>query len=385
MSVAERSATLACESVVELARAKEGGDAATAVVAALRVKALASARMWEATTTAEYQEVEFVIDEMQETLATTSLAALDAQVLGAARREPLFARDVPALVAPALLLANAGDAELACRRPMATAPKRATTIATSATATTTTMDATNSAPELCCGFPVSEYVTQTGENRGRPYRKCDACGKWKGFSDDNKQRRGQQQVDEDDEGVVRPARAALGQTRRSGSAGKRQIKYPGPSSNKAGSEDEDSPAAELQNRNAPDFQLASKRIKQDDRAGGSYNGGGSGNSNGSASDRGSRSFNPARSVVDAINATDGGSGAVKRKPFSGPARRGEEKDKKSESKKEYDDPIYADERLKTIDPQHVENILSEIMDMGQQITWDDIAGLEFAKNSIKVA
>ena len=32
----------------------------------------------------------------------------------------------------------------------------------------------------------------------------------------------------------------------------------------------------------------------------------------------------------------------------------------------------------------VELITSEIMDRGPPITWDDIAGLEFAKNTIKV-
>ena len=43
-----------------------------------------------------------------------------------------------------------------------------------------------------------------------------------------------------------------------------------------------------------------------------------------------------------------------------------------------------DERLKNIEPRMVELIMSEIMDRGPAITWDDIAGLEFAKNTIKV-
>ncbi|KAL0279499.1 UNVERIFIED_CONTAM: hypothetical protein PYX00_001041 [Menopon gallinae] len=42
-----------------------------------------------------------------------------------------------------------------------------------------------------------------------------------------------------------------------------------------------------------------------------------------------------------------------------------------------------DERLKNIDPKMVELIKSEIMDCGTTITWDDIAGLELAKNTIQ--
>nr|XP_054766405.1 fidgetin-like protein 1 [Lytechinus pictus] len=43
----------------------------------------------------------------------------------------------------------------------------------------------------------------------------------------------------------------------------------------------------------------------------------------------------------------------------------------------------ADERLKNIDPKMVELVMSEIMDHGPPIHWDDIAGLEFAKSTIK--
>lgn len=42
-----------------------------------------------------------------------------------------------------------------------------------------------------------------------------------------------------------------------------------------------------------------------------------------------------------------------------------------------------DERLKNIDPKMIELIMSEIMDHGPPIQWDDIAGLEFAKSTIK--
>lgn len=42
-----------------------------------------------------------------------------------------------------------------------------------------------------------------------------------------------------------------------------------------------------------------------------------------------------------------------------------------------------DERLKNIEPKMIELIMSEIMDHGPPLTWDDIAGLEFAKTTIK--
>ncbi|XP_022080671.1 fidgetin-like protein 1 isoform X2 [Acanthaster planci] len=42
-----------------------------------------------------------------------------------------------------------------------------------------------------------------------------------------------------------------------------------------------------------------------------------------------------------------------------------------------------DERLKGIDPKMIELVTNEIMDHGPPIHWDDIAGLEFAKTTIK--
>ncbi|KAJ9588347.1 hypothetical protein L9F63_018273 [Diploptera punctata] len=42
-----------------------------------------------------------------------------------------------------------------------------------------------------------------------------------------------------------------------------------------------------------------------------------------------------------------------------------------------------DERLKNIDPKMIEIIKNEIMEIGTSITWDDIAGLEFAKATIQ--
>ena len=42
-----------------------------------------------------------------------------------------------------------------------------------------------------------------------------------------------------------------------------------------------------------------------------------------------------------------------------------------------------DERYKNIEPKMIELIENEIMDRGPPTNWDDIAGLEFAKKTIK--
>lgn len=42
-----------------------------------------------------------------------------------------------------------------------------------------------------------------------------------------------------------------------------------------------------------------------------------------------------------------------------------------------------DERLKGIEPKMIELVMNEIMDHGPQMVWDDVAGLEFAKKTIK--
>ncbi|KAJ3610502.1 hypothetical protein NHX12_022594 [Muraenolepis orangiensis] len=47
------------------------------------------------------------------------------------------------------------------------------------------------------------------------------------------------------------------------------------------------------------------------------------------------------------------------------------------------EPQILDERLKNFEPKIIELIMSEIMDHGPPVTWDDIAGLEFAKATIK--
>ena len=47
------------------------------------------------------------------------------------------------------------------------------------------------------------------------------------------------------------------------------------------------------------------------------------------------------------------------------------------------EPPIVDERLKNFEPKIIELIMSEIMDHGPPVAWDDIAGLEFAKATIK--
>ncbi|XP_078093053.1 fidgetin-like protein 1 [Mustelus asterias] len=45
--------------------------------------------------------------------------------------------------------------------------------------------------------------------------------------------------------------------------------------------------------------------------------------------------------------------------------------------------VPVDERLKNLEPKMIQLIMSEIMDHGPPVNWDDIAGLEFAKTTIK--
>ncbi|CAL8235034.1 unnamed protein product [Arctogadus glacialis] len=47
------------------------------------------------------------------------------------------------------------------------------------------------------------------------------------------------------------------------------------------------------------------------------------------------------------------------------------------------EPALMDERLKNFEPKIIELIMSEIMDHGPPVAWDDIAGLEYAKATIK--
>ncbi|KAM6104103.1 fidgetin-like protein 1 [Theristicus caerulescens] len=48
-----------------------------------------------------------------------------------------------------------------------------------------------------------------------------------------------------------------------------------------------------------------------------------------------------------------------------------------------DPSLPVDERLKNIEPKMVELVMQEIMDHGPPVNWDDIAGVEFAKATIK--
>lgn len=78
---------------------------------------------------------------------------------------------------------------------------------------------------------------------------------------------------------------------------------------------------------------------------------------------GGAGFNPGRSVVNHM--------------VNGQTQAKKEEDKKAE---ENEEPV--DERYKNLDPRMVEMIENEIMEKDCKITWDDIAGLGFAKKTI---
>lgn len=63
-------------------------------------------------------------------------------------------------------------------------------------------------------------------------------------------------------------------------------------------------------------------------------------------------------------------------------RQDEEQSSISSNSSNQEAPIL-DERLKNFEPKIIELIMSEIMDHGPPVAWDDIAGLEFAKTTIK--
>ena len=45
---------------------------------------------------------------------------------------------------------------------------------------------------------------------------------------------------------------------------------------------------------------------------------------------------------------------------------------------------HVSDRYKNIDSKMVEMVKNEIMDQGEPVKWDDIAGLEFAKKTVKI-
>lgn len=61
----------------------------------------------------------------------------------------------------------------------------------------------------------------------------------------------------------------------------------------------------------------------------------------------------------------------------------QEEDEVTASHNSNQEPQILDERLKNFEPKIIELIMSEIMDHGPPVAWDDIAGLEFAKTTIK--
>ncbi|XP_026211240.1 fidgetin-like protein 1 [Anabas testudineus] len=61
----------------------------------------------------------------------------------------------------------------------------------------------------------------------------------------------------------------------------------------------------------------------------------------------------------------------------------QEEDEGGANRNSSQEPQILDERLKNFEPKIIELIMSEIMDHGPPVAWDDIAGLEFAKTTIK--
>ncbi|XP_015189509.1 PREDICTED: fidgetin-like protein 1 isoform X3 [Polistes dominula] len=83
--------------------------------------------------------------------------------------------------------------------------------------------------------------------------------------------------------------------------------------------------------------------------------------------------------------TLGGKSSVK-SPFVCPFKREENKVMQYQNNKienESDSADVEDERLKNIDPKLIELIKNEIMDLRTSVSWDDIAGLEYAKKMIQ--
>ena len=56
---------------------------------------------------------------------------------------------------------------------------------------------------------------------------------------------------------------------------------------------------------------------------------------------------------------------------------------KSKKKEKERNPIFDDERLNGLDPEIVEKILVEILEQRVNSSWEDIAGLSFAKDTVK--
>ncbi|XP_010774242.1 fidgetin-like protein 1 [Notothenia coriiceps] len=69
--------------------------------------------------------------------------------------------------------------------------------------------------------------------------------------------------------------------------------------------------------------------------------------------------------------------------FVSPIPRQEEEEEGGPNGNSNQEPQIVDERLKNFEPKIIELIMSEIMDHGPPVAWEDIAGLEFAKTTIK--
>lgn len=106
------------------------------------------------------------------------------------------------------------------------------------------------------------------------------------------------------------------------------------------------------------FKTAHQKLKENERERMKRTGGGS------SSRLGKRTrYNPADNVRDAV--------------------KGKKKKKKREEEEKERHPIFDDERMEHIDERMAELILSEILDTTVKTTWNDIAGLKFAKKNVQ--
>ena len=143
----------------------------------------------------EYMELELVCDEIVEQITGMSLAKYDQQLSQTQDSvAPIFAQpssglSVAAIMAGARVKQQLSmDAEYACRNPLQKTPAKTTNVLHRPSSQRERVaHSPDTPPEACCGMPLTERTTQKGANAGRKYLKCDVCGKFKRWADDEPQ------------------------------------------------------------------------------------------------------------------------------------------------------------------------------------------------------
>ncbi|BES96820.1 Vps4 C terminal oligomerisation domain [Nesidiocoris tenuis] len=130
----------------------------------------------------------------------------------------------------------------------------------------------------------------------------------------------------------------------------------------------------------PGFRTAYQQLKIDNRK--KFGNSGDSIGRGHMSEGGSNGYHPAKFIKKTL----GGKGVVNSRfvsPLLSNSTNNDEKNARKPSGPELQEDEEVDERLKNIEPRMIELIKNEIMDCGSRITWDDIAGLHFAKTTIQ--